>query len=102
MISLISASKVQQKIADHVRDRRLIMELTQEGLSQRSGVPLATLRKFEQKGIISLESLLKILIVVGGLEDIIAALKPEQPTFTSIDDVLKEDTAPYRKRGRRK
>ncbi|SKC07023.1 hypothetical protein SAMN05660841_04009 [Sphingobacterium nematocida] len=102
MLSLISTSKAQKKIADHVRDRRLVMELTQEGLSQRSGVPLATLRKFEQKGVISLESLLKILIVVGGLEDVIAALEPDKPTFTSIDDVLKEDNTAYRKRGRRK
>ncbi|MFD2556013.1 hypothetical protein [Sphingobacterium tabacisoli] len=102
MISLISTSKAQRKIADHVRDRRLVMELTQDGLSQRSGVPLATLRKFEQKGIISLESLLKILVVVGGLEEIIVALEPDKPTFTSIDDVLKEDNTAYRKRGRRK
>ncbi len=78
------------------------MELTQEGLSQRSGVPLATLRKFEQKGVISLESLLKILIVVGGLEDVIAALEPDKLTFTSIDGVLKEDNTAYRKRGRLK
>lgn len=102
MTSLITAPKAQQKIANHVRDRRLGMELTQKGFSQRSGVPLASLRKFEQKGIISLESLLKILIVVGGLEEIVAALKPDKPTFTSIDDVLKEDNTPYRKRGRRK
>ncbi|WP_200859592.1 XRE family transcriptional regulator [Sphingobacterium paucimobilis] len=98
----MSTSKAQKKIADHVRDRRLVLELTQDGLSQRSGVPLATLRKFEQKGIISLESLLKILVVVGGLEDIIVALEPDKPTFTSIDDVLKEEYTAYRKRGRRK
>ncbi|MFP5080240.1 hypothetical protein [Pedobacter sp. JCM 36344] len=30
------------------------MELTQEGLAERSGVSLATLRKFEQKGVISI------------------------------------------------
>ncbi|MBL1408861.1 XRE family transcriptional regulator [Sphingobacterium faecale] len=92
----------QQKIADYVRDRRLVLELTQDGLSQRSGVPLATLRKFEQKGIISLESLLKLLLVVGGPEDIIVALEPDKPIFTSIDDVLKEGNTAYRKTGRRK
>ena len=53
MISLISLSKAQLKIADSIRARRLSMELTQEGLAERSGVPLATLRKFEQKGAIS-------------------------------------------------
>ena len=62
----ISLSKVQMKIVENIRDRRLQMELTQEGLSERSGVSLSTLRKFEQKGVISLDSFLKILSVVGG------------------------------------
>lgn len=78
------------------------MELTQEGLAERSGVPLATLRKFEQKGAISLESFLKLLMVVGGLEDIINMLKPSKPKFTSIDDVLKDMNNTPRKRGRKK
>ncbi|ULT25207.1 MULTISPECIES: helix-turn-helix domain-containing protein [Sphingobacterium] len=99
MISLISISKAQQKLANNVRDRRLSMELTQAGLSKRSGVPLATLRKFEQTGVISLESFLKLLMVVGGIEDILNELKPVKPNFTSIDDVLKDTTQISRKRG---
>ena len=102
MLLLISTSKAQQKIAENVRERRLLMELTQEGLSERSGVPLATLRKFEQKGAISLESLLKLLMVVGGLEEIIDVLKPPKPNFTSIDEVLKDRNSISRKRGRKK
>lgn len=102
MISLISLSKAQQQIAAHLRSRRLAMDLTQQGLAQRSGVPLATLRKFEQQGIISLESLIKLLRIVGGLEEMIAALKPAEKQFHSIDQVLKEAQAPIRKRGSRK
>lgn len=78
------------------------MELTQEGLAERSGVPLATLRKFEQKGAISMEAFLKLLMVVGGLEEIINVLKPSKPNFTSIDDVLKDTNSISRKRGRKK
>ena len=102
MLLLISTSKAKQKIAENVRERRLLMELTQEGLAERSGVPLATLRKFEQKGSISLESLLKLLMVVGGLEEIIDVLKPPKPNFTSIDEVLKDRNSVSRKRGRKK
>ncbi|TKC58517.1 helix-turn-helix transcriptional regulator [Pedobacter hiemivivus] len=102
MLSLISASKAQQKLAENIRDRRLFIELTQEGLAERSGVPLATLRKFEQKGTISLESFLKLLMVVGGLEEIIQVLKPSKPNFTSIDEVLKDTNSITRKRGRKK
>lgn len=88
------------KLADNVRERRLAMDLTQEGLALRSAVPLPTLRKFEQKGVISLEALLKILLVVGGLEEIIEATKPKKVAFSSIEEVLKE--SPVRKRGSRK
>lgn len=98
----ISLSKVQRKIVESIRDRRLQMELTQEGLSERSGVPLSTLRKFEQKGVISLDSFLKILSVVGGLDEMIEALKPKQQHFKSIDEVLKSEEKNSRKRGSRK
>lgn len=98
----ISLSKTQRKIVENIRDRRLQMELTQEGLSERSGVPLSTLRKFEQKGVISLESFLKILSVVGGLEEMLDALKPKEQHFKSIDEVLKSEEKSTRKRENRK
>ena len=98
----ISSSKAQKKLVENVRERRLQMELTQEGLAERSGVPLSTLRKFEQKGNISLESFLKLLFVIGSLEEVINALKPNIPNFKSIDDVLKTEAEIIKKRGRKK
>ena len=100
MLSLTTTSKAQQKLAEHARQRRLDMELTQEGLAERSGVPLPTLRKFEQKGILSLEAFLKLHMVLGGLDGIIKATAPAPKQFASIDEVL--EAAPTRKRGRRK
>jgi transcriptional regulator with XRE-family HTH domain len=101
MVLLITSSKAQKQLAKNVRQRRLGMDLTQEGLSKRSGVPLPTLRKFEQKGIISLESYLKLLMVVGGLEKMLDALSVTEQSFSSIDEVLEEDRKPSRQRGRR-
>ncbi len=97
-----SLSKIQKKLVAHLRQRRLQMNLTQEGLAERSGVPLPTLRKFEQKGMISLESFLKILSVIGGLEEMVDVLKPKEQSFKSIDDVLKSEEKPIKKRGSRK
>jgi len=102
MISLITPTKARRKLADNIRERRLRMALTQEGLAERAAVPLATLRKFEQQGAISLESFLKLLLVVGGLEEIIEATQPARPVFSTIDDVLNENNSFTRKRGRRK
>lgn len=98
----ISLEKTQKKLVQNIRERRLLMELTQEGLSERSGVPLSTLRKFEQKGLISLDSFLKILSVVGGLEEMMNVLKPMKPNFKSIDDVLKLEDNSTKKRGSKK
>ncbi|WP_172449479.1 helix-turn-helix domain-containing protein [Bowmanella denitrificans] len=102
MMSLISPSKAQKKLAENARAKRLQMALTQEGLANRSGVPVRTLRKFEQEGAISLASFLKLYMVLGGLDDIIAASASKQTAFASIDEVLSTPRAPTRKRGTRK
>jgi transcriptional regulator with XRE-family HTH domain len=98
MLLLITPSKAQKALAENVRARRLGMGLTQEGLSQRAGVSLPTLRKFEQKGVLSLEAFLKLLLIVGGMEEIVKATKPVQAPFSSIDEVL-EEKKPAPKRG---
>lgn len=102
MISLITVSGAQRKIAENVRMQRLQIGLTQQGLAERSGVALPTLRKFEQKGLISLESFLKLQMVVGGLEKIVKSVEPTIVEFSSIDEVIKANKKPMRKRGNRK
>ena len=102
MISLIMPATVQQKLAKHTRARRLQMELTQEGLAKRSDVALSTLRKFERTGNISLESFLKLHMVLGGLDEILKATQIKDTPFASIDDVLETNSKPTRQRGKRK
>ena len=84
MRSLLTIAKAQDQIRKDIKAIRLNQGLTQEGLSVRAGVPLPTLRKFEQKGLISLEALLKILVVLGRLESIVAALQSNEEHFESI------------------
>jgi Helix-turn-helix. len=102
MISLMTPSKAQIILAEQARARRLEQQLTQEGLAMRSGVALATLRKFERTGNISLASFLKIHMVLGGIEDVVRATQVKEQTYSSIDEVLKADRTPHRKRGTRK
>ena len=103
MTLLTTTSKAQELLRRHIRAKRLQQSLTQEGLATRAGVSLPTLRKFEQKGLISLESFLKIAMVLGALEDVVDALKPSADKgFASIDDVLAQKSKPPRKRGWRK
>lgn len=78
------------------------MELTQEGLAKRSDVKLRTLRKFEQTGLISFESFLKLAMALGCLENIVNATEPSEKTFSSIEEVLKKSPVKTPKKGWRK
>ncbi len=99
MIALLTPAKAQEALARNLRQRRLAMGLTQAGLATRSGVALGTLRKFERTGSGSIELLIKLLSIVGGLERLIEASAPDQAKFTSIDEVLEADRKPARKHG---
>ena len=99
MPALLTVSKAQKLLSEQVKAARLRQGFTQTGLAKRAGVCLPTLRKFEQKGLISLESLLKLLMVLGCLENIVDALKTSDETFDSIDDVLRGRAKTPRKRG---
>jgi len=99
MISLTTVLEAQEAIAHNLQEQRVNRGLTQAGLAKRSGVSVATLRKFEQKGQISMESYLKLLIALGDLDKFLQATRPEQKSFNSIDDVLADKEPIKRKRG---
>ncbi|MCY4234049.1 MAG: helix-turn-helix transcriptional regulator [Bacteroidetes bacterium] len=99
MIELTTPAQAKREIALNLRKRRLSLNLTQVGLSQRFGVALATLRKFEQSGEISIDKLLKTLLIVGGLNKTIDTTAPEPQTFSTIKDVISGKVKPERQRG---
>ena len=100
MVLLFTLSKAQEGIAENMRGRRLATGLTQPGLAKRAGVSLATLRKFEQKGVISLKSFLRLAMVLDALEGVVRATEPPAPAYSSIDEVLEaERKKPSRKKG---
>jgi len=101
MVALMNVVKAQRIIAMNLRERRLQLDLTQEGLAQRSGVPLGTLRKFEQQGIISLEAFLKIMLVLGMLDAVVKATEMPEGSFATLDEIIAIETVPKRKRGRK-
>ncbi|MGB1284343.1 MAG: helix-turn-helix domain-containing protein [Polaribacter sp.] len=99
---LLTSSKAQKKTAQNMRELRLKKGLTQKGLSERSGVSLSSLRKFEQKGVLSLESFFKLAMALGCVEELMKATQPLEDNFSSIDDVLKNKVDKKPKRGWRK
>ena len=84
---LSSPHQVSVDLARRLRARRKERGLSQAVLAQRSGVSLASLKRFEHTGQISLTSLLKLAFALGYDGDF-AQLFAE-PAYTSIEDVIR-------------
>ena len=96
---MMAPSQMGLHIAKQAQAKRLSFNFSQKTLAERSNVSYGVLKKFERTGKISMESLLKIALVLGVLEkfnDLFSPTPPEQ--FLSIEELMKQDTT--RKRGR--
>lgn len=98
-VTLTTPQEMQKAIAKQARALRLELNLSQRTLSERSGVSYGSLKKFEQTGQISLESLLKLALVLGAMNAFTALFSPAPPTAAiSLDELLMDEK---RKRGRK-
>ena len=79
-------NEIARKIV-HLRKRK---KITQKQLAARSGVSLGSLKRFEQSGEISLQSLTKIAIALD-VEEELENLFDNVP-FASIEEVINEQT----------
>ncbi|MEA1785516.1 helix-turn-helix transcriptional regulator [Arenibacter sp. GZD96] len=70
--------EVRLEIAEKHKKLRKQKGLSQNELAERSGVSLGSLKRFESKGQVSLESLLKLVYVLGRLSDFETVLKPAE------------------------
>ena len=77
--------EIDQLIASRIRSIRKRRKISQKRLSEKSGVSLGSVKRFEQNGEISLISLTKIAIALeieGELDDLF-----EEVPFLSIEEV---------------
>lgn len=61
---------IARKLADDFRRRRVERGLTREDVAQKSGVALANICRFEQKGLISLKNLISLAIALDYIHEI--------------------------------
>lgn len=69
---------VRLELAQKHKSLRKQKGLSQQDLAERSGVSFGSLKRFETQGQISLESLLKLVFVLGRLSDFERVLEPEK------------------------
>jgi transcriptional regulator with XRE-family HTH domain len=98
-VNMMTPQEMQKIIAGQMRGLRLELNLSQQTLSEKSGVSYGSLKKFEQTGQISLESLLKLALVLGCMDGFRGMFAPKSSEKVLLLDALLEDKK--RKRGRK-
>lgn len=83
-------TEINNDIAQKIVRLRKRKKITQKQLAARSGVSLGSLKRFEQSGEISLQSLTKIAIALD-VENELEGLFDNVP-FASIEGVINEQT----------
>ena len=96
-INISTPKSIMQDLKDKFKQKRLSLNLTQEGLSNKSAVSLGSIKRFESSGEISFESLLKVAFVLDCLDDFKNIANKNDEQYDSMDDLLK--VKPIRKRG---
>ena len=86
-------------IAERVKLRRLEKGWTQNMLATKSGVSLASYRRFESSGEMSLRSLVMLAFALDMTDEFEALFNNK--TYQSIDDILRAGQLKQRTRGSR-
>lgn len=83
-----SPTEISEVVAKNLKAKRKKMKLSQEKLAEKSGVSLASVKRFENKFEISFVSLLKLAIALDCEADFENLFK--QKTYSSINEVINE------------
>ncbi|PNV67139.1 helix-turn-helix domain-containing protein [Enteroscipio rubneri] len=79
--------EIALSIAERVRARRKELGLTQKQLSAKAGMSLASYKRFEQKGLIAFDALIRIAIALGSEDDFDGLFA--QRGYASIEEVIR-------------
>ena len=91
--------EAQKTLAKQAKETRLARGWKRETLSQHTGIPVPTIKRYETTGEISLRQFLKLVFVLGDLDKLKEVFKPDEPFYTSIDEIEKVKIKPKRQRG---
>ena len=98
-LDVFSPQEIAKQIAIRVREKRLMLNLTQQALATKAGVSLGSLKRFENKYEISLQHLLLLAVALQAADEFMQLFS--NTIFQSVDDVLNKSKISKRKRGRK-
>lgn len=83
--TLDNPDDIMMQVAENFRKRRVEKNITRQRIAELSGVPLSTVARFEQKGLIAFESLIKLAMALGytsEIKDLFSA-----PKFDTMEEL---------------
>jgi transcriptional regulator with XRE-family HTH domain len=81
-----SPNDIAKELAEKIKQQRKLLKISQIQLATKSGVSLGSIKRFESKYEISLNSLIKILIALNLEKDFENLFT--QKSYNSIDEVI--------------
>lgn len=79
------ADDVSRKMADDFRKRRVERGLTRDAMAEKSGVALANITRFEQKGLISLKNLVLLALSMDYLHEVRDIFS--EPKYSTMEEL---------------
>ena len=79
-------NEIARNLAEKIKQQRKKLKISQDCLAQKSGVSLGSIKRFETKYEISLQSLIKIAIALNLDSDFEKLFSTK--TYISIDEVI--------------
>ena len=85
---LFAPSDVAKELAQRLKRIRKRKKITQRQLAMRCNVSYASLCRFEQTGLISLEAFIKLSMELGVIDEVRDLFT--RPVYTSIEEVIND------------
>src|SRR5688572_4979128 len=98
-LNLYTPAELARRLGERAARLRLQHNWKRDTLAERSGVSAASIKRFETSGQISLDSLLKLALALGCLEQFDRLL--ETPAPTTLAELDRQTDAAPRRRGKR-
>jgi len=102
MLTLKNEADIGREARAWVRANRMALSWRQADLAKRSGVGVATIRRFESTGRIGFVGFAKLLATLGLAERFLGALKQPTASPKDIDEFLAGSPSPVRQRAPRR
>lgn len=83
--TLDNSEDIMLQVSENFRKRRVEKNITRRRIAELSGVPLSTVARFEQKGLIAFESLIKLAMALGYSAEIKGLFST--PKFTTMEEL---------------